>query len=289
MQTNFISKAQCICQQLCVIGLLLGATLVAHAENFDAGVFEFQKKLADSGNAQAQFKLGNMYETGRGVAADQNAAQQWYQKSAAQNFKPANNRLSYMQVKHSGVKPEHKAWLKTLADDANSGDGEASMILGEMHEQGIGMSKNLVQAQTEYKRATVKGIAGSESAYYAVTDLINKQKAQDEENRQAAERARKDDAEREVQRKKSQQEQDQQRLVQLKSDSEQRKLDEDRRRIEAQKRMLEEQREQAFALQKQKQFEAVAAKPAADAAKPAETFESDLCTGKAASFRTQCR
>lgn len=151
------------------------------------------------------------------------------------------------------------------------------------------MPKNLAQAQTEYKRATVKGIAGSEIAYYAVTDLINRQKQaqQDEEKQILADRARKEEADQTL-RKKTQQEQDQLKQAQLKAEAEQRKQEEDRLRIEAQKRQLNEQKEQSAVLYKQKQAEA-AGKSAVETPPPAETFESDLCTGKAASFRTQCR
>ena len=274
-----------------IAGLLLGATLVAHAENFDAGVFEFQKKMADIGNAQAQFKLGHMYETGRGVDFDMNAATQWYEKASASGFKPAKNRLVYLQVKRGGFKPEHKAWLNEVKSDADAGDGEASMMLGEMYEQGVGVPKNLGQAQAEYKRAAVKDIAGSESAHYAVTDLINRQKnqtQQEDESRLLAERARKEAAER-----KRQLEQEQQKQVQLKTEAE-RKQEDDRRRAEALKRMQEDQRENSVTAQKQKPVEAAAVaatatKASAEPAKPAEGFETDLCSGKAASFRTQCR
>lgn len=286
MQKTFINKVLLVSRQLCVACLLLGTSFVVSAENFDAGIFEFQQKLADSGNAQAQFKVGNMYESGRGVSLDLTAAMQWYEKSAANNYKPAKNRLTYLQVKRGGFRPEHKSWLNEVKTDADAGDGEASMMLGEMYEYGVGMPKNLVQAQSEYKRASVKGIPGSEGAYYAVSDLLNKQKQQtqqEEEKRIAAEKARKDDAEREAQRKKAAQEQELQKQAQVKAENEQRKLEEDRRRLDAQKRQQEEQKKDRVQTQQKTAEE----KPAAE--KPAETFESDLCTGKAASFRTQCR
>lgn len=285
MQLKLMKKILLIGRQLCVTCLLLGSPGFVLAENFDAGVFEFQKKLADGGNAQAQFKLGNMYESGRGVAADMNAAVQWYEKSAANNYKPAKNRLTYLQVKKSGFKPEHKNWLSEVKADASAGDGEAMMILGELSEQGIGMPKNLSQAQTEYKRASTKGIPGSEAAYYAVSDMLDKQKQltqQEEEKRMAAEKARKEEADREAQRKRMAHEQEQQRQAQIRAENEQRKQEEDRRRAEAQRRQMEEQKRE---LTKQ---EAAPAKPA-ETEKKEEVFESDLCTGKAASFRTQCR
>lgn len=287
MQTNIIKTLLLAGRHMGFACLLWATPCLVVAENFDAGIFDFQKKLADSGNPQAQFKVGNMYETGRGVELNLGAAKQWYEKSAANHFKPAQNRLTYMQIKLSGFRPEHKAWLEQVKGDADGGDGEASMILGEMYQEGIGMPKNLAQAQIEYKRATVKGIAGSEGAYYAVSDLMNKQKQQaqqEEERRLAADKARKEEAEREAARKKAQQDQEQQKQAQLKAENEQKKQDEDRRRAESLKRQIEEQKTRTQAQQK-----AAEVKPVVEAEKPVETFESDLCTGKAASFRTQCR
>ena len=287
MHTHIMRNLLRITRQTFLTGLFLCAPVVVTAENFDTGIFEFQQKLADSGNAQAQFKVGNMYESGRGVGQDLNAAMQWYEKSAANNYKPAKNRLTYLQVKRGGFKPEHKSWLSEVKADADAGDGEASMMLGEMYEEGVGMPKNLVQAQAEYKRASVKGIPGSEGAYYAVSDLLNKQKQQmqqEDEKRMAAERARREDAEREAQRKKALQEQELKKQAQLKAENEQRKQEEDRRRLEAQKRQQDEQKNRSQAQPKLDET-----KPVAEAEKPAEVFESDLCTGKAASFRTQCR
>jgi TPR repeat protein len=286
MHTHIMRNLLLIARQMFLTGLFLCTPFVVTAENFDAGIFEFQQKLADSGNAQAQFKVGNMYESGRGVGLDLAAATQWYEKSAANNYKPAKNRLTYLQVKRGGFRPEHKNWLNEVKTDADAGDGEASMMLGEMYEGGVGVPKNLAQAQVEYKRASVKGIPGSEGAYYAVSDLLNKQKQQtqqEEEKRMAAEKARKDEAERDAQRKKGLQEQELQKQAQVKAENEQRKLEEDRRRLEAQKRQQEEQKKDRVQAQQKPGEE----KPVAE--KPAETFESDLCTGKAASFRTQCR
>jgi TPR repeat protein len=42
------------------------------------------RKLADQGNAEAQYNLGLMYEQGRGVQQDDVKAVKWFQKAAYQ-------------------------------------------------------------------------------------------------------------------------------------------------------------------------------------------------------------
>lgn len=53
-------------------------------------------KLAEQGDANAQFKVGQMYEKGIGVTKDISEAQQWYQKASEQNYPKA--RLAYLKI-----------------------------------------------------------------------------------------------------------------------------------------------------------------------------------------------
>ena len=47
-----------------------GLSLAADNQEFMQGLFNYQHKMAELGNAEAQFKLAEMYEQGQGVAAD---------------------------------------------------------------------------------------------------------------------------------------------------------------------------------------------------------------------------
>ena len=76
-----------------LMALLLAGT-PAFADAAWEGVFNFQSKLAQQGNAEAQFKLGEMYEEGLGVEQDDGLAKEWYGKAAAQGHVEATNRLS---------------------------------------------------------------------------------------------------------------------------------------------------------------------------------------------------
>ena len=54
-----------------------------------------KKQLAESGNAEAQFDLGNFYNNGYGTTKDVQLACQWFEKSSEQGFTKANYRLYF--------------------------------------------------------------------------------------------------------------------------------------------------------------------------------------------------
>ncbi len=292
MQAN-ITKTKHRFGQL-VLAFMLGAGVAAapvtlHASNStDSGIFEFQQKLAKGGNAIAQYQLAVMYETGRGVAKDINKAREWYKKSAAGKYTPAKHRLVYLEVKTSGFKPSHKSWLNSLSTDAKRGDPEAMFMLGEMYENGTGVKKDLARAQSYYKSSSARGHIDAENRLYSVEQKLAQQNKADEAARQQATKKKQADKERKakqaaVAREKARA--DQARQKQLKAEQERRRLEAERRRLAEERAKLDAQRR---ALEAQKAAEAKAAAQPAPAAENDDRFESDLCKGKAARFRTQC-
>ena len=98
-------KIPIVCfQLLLVLGLLLGTQTTVkadrHADGFNAYIagnyqkaFEIFKPLADQGHAMAQFNLGHMYYSGKGVPQDNLQAVKWYRKAAEQRNALAQNEL----------------------------------------------------------------------------------------------------------------------------------------------------------------------------------------------------
>lgn len=77
-----------------LVALSLGMVSVeAPAADMDKPVFEFQRKMAASGNAKAQFFLAQMYEQGRGTAIDKDQAEYWYEQ-AKKNGYTSNEQVS---------------------------------------------------------------------------------------------------------------------------------------------------------------------------------------------------
>ena len=53
--------------------------------------FKWVKKAAEQGLPQAQFKLGELYQSGRGTKPDPKEAALWYEKARNQGY-PKTNR-----------------------------------------------------------------------------------------------------------------------------------------------------------------------------------------------------
>src|SRR5688572_25923493 len=62
------------------------------AGNYDEAVRAW-RPLADRGNADAQFNLGQAYKLGRGVPVNVNLAEQWYERAARQGHVQAGANL----------------------------------------------------------------------------------------------------------------------------------------------------------------------------------------------------
>ena len=61
-------------------------TFEAQASDLEKPVFEFQSKLANKGNAKAQYFLAKMYEEGRGTAPDLKLAKYWYEQAELNGY-----------------------------------------------------------------------------------------------------------------------------------------------------------------------------------------------------------
>lgn len=84
--------------------LFLGTTLwgnCAVAADQWSNVFRFQQIMAERGNVEAQYLLGEMYEEGRGIPKDLTQAKIWYERSAAQGHSGAQQRLARFGTENS--------------------------------------------------------------------------------------------------------------------------------------------------------------------------------------------
>ena len=92
-------------------------------------VLPLLRKAAEQGNADAQNKLGRMYDNGEGVAKDAVEAAKWYRKSAEQGNADAQNNLAYCYTKGAGVEKdfsEAARWFRRSAEQGNA-DAKANL------------------------------------------------------------------------------------------------------------------------------------------------------------------
>ena len=181
-----ILKKQTINLLIKCLAILFSTVSSAFAANYDTEVFEFQQKLAKGGDANAQYRLATMYESGRGVKKDNSMAMKWYKKSSSNNNTAAKRQLEFIDIKQSGFKDHNKAWLKSVYSDAKMGDENALIILAKIHENGTGVKKNLKKSQRYYKLAFNRGNADAEANFNRVGDIIA---ARDIKKRKSAELA----------------------------------------------------------------------------------------------------
>lgn len=87
---------------LCLLVLAQG--VMAEEDKIWEGLFNYQQKMAHIGNAEAQFKLAEMYAQGQGVKADPVQARHWYETSAAQGYAPAQRKLAALEAGEPMVK-----------------------------------------------------------------------------------------------------------------------------------------------------------------------------------------
>jgi cell division septation protein DedD len=96
------------------------------AGNYSAAVNEW-RPLADKGDPDAQFDLGQAYKLGRGVpAADLRIAQSWYEKAAQQGHSQAQANLGLILFQN-GERQRAMPWIRKAAE---AGDPRAQYVLG---------------------------------------------------------------------------------------------------------------------------------------------------------------
>jgi len=104
------------------------------------------RPLAAKGDPNAQFLLGMLYDSGRGVAQDQAVAASWYRKAAKQNHPLAQLYLGLLLYTGEGVKQDHVEAARWFRAAADSGNAEAQFYLGSMYERGAGVKQNPTEA-----------------------------------------------------------------------------------------------------------------------------------------------
>ena len=109
---------------------------------------EWYRKSAEQGDADAQYNLGRMYKIGKGVSLDWNKAVEWFRKSAKQSNRWADHEL--MTLKSDG-------FVKWWQASAEQGNAHAQNMLGNMYENGRGVTKDYAKAVEWYRKSAEQG------------------------------------------------------------------------------------------------------------------------------------
>ena len=107
----------------------------------------------------AQYHLGCMYETGRGVEQDHVEAAKWYRKAAEAGYAPAQSNLGNMYRDGEGVEQDHVEAVTWYRKSAEAGDAPAQFNLGTMYFNGKGVGQDHIEAAKWYRKAAEAGFA----------------------------------------------------------------------------------------------------------------------------------
>lgn len=101
------------------------------------------RPAAESGDARAQFLMGNLYQKPGFQKCDLRTSLDWYEKSASQGYAPANTRLGFtFRYGYVGVEKDAARALAYLGRAASSGDPTAQVWLGQMYLEGEGVVRD---------------------------------------------------------------------------------------------------------------------------------------------------
>jgi TPR repeat protein len=120
--------------------------------------------LARHGSAEAQFRLGWLYESGFGVEKNDADAARWYVFAAKREHAGALYNLGVMLSEGRGVPRDDGKAAEHFRQAAIQGHAKAQYNLGILYQTGRGVPKDLQRARFWLDRAKVNGIVKPNSA-----------------------------------------------------------------------------------------------------------------------------
>lgn len=165
---------------------IASAALPAEAQSVRSGIEAWQKgdtagavaiwrPLADKGDPDAAFNLGQAYRLGKGVPLDLAQAQDWLERAARKGHVDAQATLGLLLFQN-GNRVSGMRWLKSAAE---AGEPRAMLIVGTALYNGDGVTADPVTAYAYVSRAAAKGLAPAQATLAdmdAVMPLEQRQK-----------------------------------------------------------------------------------------------------------------
>ena len=115
-------------------------------------------KLAEQGDANAQFNLGVMYANGKGVPKDASQAVTWFRKAAEQGDAKAQFNLGVRYANGEGVPKDASQAVTWFRKAAEQGFAQAQFSLGLRYANGEGVPKDYVQAAKWFYLGKANGV-----------------------------------------------------------------------------------------------------------------------------------
>lgn len=138
------------------------------------------RKLADKGNADAQFKLGTLYGNADGVPLDRDKAMNYFMAAAKQGHESAVITIAWMYATGSGVDQNDQKARELYLMAANHGSAKAQYVVATMYRFAQhGLDRDMAKALEFYMKAADQGLS---SAQLALGKLLMEGKSVEKDN-----------------------------------------------------------------------------------------------------------
>ena len=124
-----------------------------------AKAIDWYNKVANQGNAEAQYRLGKMYLEGRGIRQDDKQAAHWFEKSAEKDHPQAQYQLGNMYYEGKGVEQDYEKAFSYCMQAAKHGLADGQNSVGVMYLYGQGTKQDYYQAVNYLYKAVAQGHA----------------------------------------------------------------------------------------------------------------------------------
>jgi hypothetical protein len=159
--------------------LLLAVPGALPAQSVKAGIEAWQRAdyaaavaiwrpLAEKGDADAAFNLGQAYRLGRGVPTNLSAAKTWFERSAEKGHVDAKTTLGLLLFQN-GDQAEGLRWLKSAAEQ---GEPRALLVYGTALVNGDGVTQNPPLGYAYVSRAAAQGLAPAKETLKQLDQIL---------------------------------------------------------------------------------------------------------------------
>ncbi|WP_294012068.1 SPOR domain-containing protein [Sphingomonas sp.] len=161
------------------MAIALALAAPASAQSVKAGIDAWQRAdydsavkiwrpLAEAGDADASFNLGQAYRLGRGVPIGLAAAQTWLERAARKGHLDAQTTLGLLLF-NGGNRISGLRWLRMAAEQ---GEPRALLIYGTALFNGDGVVRDPVLAYAYVSRAAAQGLAPAQATLAEMDKLV---------------------------------------------------------------------------------------------------------------------
>jgi uncharacterized protein len=133
-----------------------------------SGATAIWRPLAESGDADAQFNLGQAYRLGRGVQLNLAIAKGWFEKAANSGHLDAQTTLGLLLFQN-GDQVQGLKWLKQAAEQ---GEARALLVYGTALYNGDGVSQDRLLGYAYVSRAASQGLGPAKDTLAQLDELM---------------------------------------------------------------------------------------------------------------------